>query len=273
MTVNQADIIKALEDNWDKLPLAAYEKPTLPSEHPANICAYDKIEQLCDQIKQANNINNPEGVHALNVFLTRLLFCYYAEDTGLFKTNQFTKAIESYTHEDGCDMSSFFTRLFYILNQPDGSSVRNVLQAYYTDFPYVHGSLFSTSEAVPELNGFARKLIIDCGALDWVNINAEIFGPIFQTVLDAEQFKGFTQHTISAVTRKTFDKDSDETATEILGLYEFIESTGQVEELLDFVYDKAKNGDPGDLKTAIRTFDYYTKDNMNEERLRELRSM
>lgn len=162
------------------LPLAGYEKAIMFSEHPADIRASEKMGRLFDQIKQINNFRTPAEIHALNVFLTRLLFCYYAEDTGLFAEDQFTKAIKSYTQEDGCDISAFFTRLFYVLNQPNGSNARDVLPAHYTDFPYVNGSLFAANEAVPEFNGSARKLLIDCGSLDWSEINPDIFGSMFQ---------------------------------------------------------------------------------------------
>lgn len=176
------------------LPLAGYEKAIMFSEHPADIRASEKMGRLFDQIKQINDFSKPEDIHALNVFLTRLLFCYYAEDTGLFAEDQFTKAIKSYTQEDGCDVSAFFTRLFYVLNQPNGSNARDVLAAHYTDFPYVNGSLFAAEEAVPEFNGSARKLLIDCGTLDWSEINPDIFGSMFQAVVDPGQRGNLGQH-------------------------------------------------------------------------------
>ncbi|MGP5057612.1 DNA methyltransferase [Psychrobacter celer] len=176
------------------LPLAGYEKAIMFSEHPADIRASEKMGRLFDQIKQINDLSKPEDIHALNVFLTRLLFCYYAEDTGLFKEGQFTSTIKSVTQEDGCDLSSFLTRLFYVLNRPDSANTRNVLPAHYTDFPYVNGSLFAAAEPVPEFNGAARKLLIDCGTLDWSEINPDIFGSMFQAVVDTEQRGNLGQH-------------------------------------------------------------------------------
>lgn len=176
------------------LPLAGYEKAIMFSEHPADIRASEKMGRLFDQIKQINDLSKPEDTHALNVFLTRLLFCYYAEDTGLFKEGQFTSAIKSVTQEDGSDLAAFFTRLFYVLNQAPGSNARDALPAHYTDFPYVNGSLFAAEEAVPEFNGSARKLLIDCGTLDWSEINPDIFGSMFQAVVDTEQRGNLGQH-------------------------------------------------------------------------------
>ena len=173
------------------LPLAGYEKAIMFSEHPADIRASEKMGRLFDQI---NDLSKPEDTHALNVFLTRLLFCYYAEDTGLFKEGQFTSTIKSVTQEDGSDLAAFFTRLFYVLNQAPGSNARDALPAHYTEFPYVNGSLFAAEEAVPEFNGAARKLLIDCGTLDWSEINPDIFGSMFQAVVDTEQRGNLGQH-------------------------------------------------------------------------------
>lgn len=176
------------------LPLAGYEKAIMFSEHPADIRASEQMGRLFDLIKQRNNSSKPEDIHALNVFLTRLLFCFYAEDTGLFEENQFTNAISSFTQKDGCDMSAFFTRLFYVLNQPYGSNARDALPAHYTNFPYVNGSLFAVDTPVPEFSANARKLLIDCGTLDWSEINPDIFGSMFQAVIDTEQRGNLGQH-------------------------------------------------------------------------------
>lgn len=66
------------------LPLAGYEKAVMYSEHPADVKASEKMGQLFDLIRERNDLSKPEDIHALNVFLTRLLFCFYAEDTGIF---------------------------------------------------------------------------------------------------------------------------------------------------------------------------------------------
>lgn len=66
------------------LPLAGYEKAVMYSEHPADLKATEKMGQLFDLIRERNDLTKAEDIHALNVFLTRLLFCFYAEDTGIF---------------------------------------------------------------------------------------------------------------------------------------------------------------------------------------------
>lgn len=98
------------------LPLAGYEKAIMYSEHPADVKASEKMGELFDLIRERNDLSKPAYIHALNVFLTRLLFCFYADDTGIFERNQLANAIQSYTKEDGSDVNQFFIDLFAVLN-------------------------------------------------------------------------------------------------------------------------------------------------------------
>lgn len=176
------------------LPLAGYEKAIMFSEHPADIKASESMGRLFDLIKQNNDLTKAEDIHALNVFLTRLLFCFYAEDTNLFEEGQFTSAIQSYTQKDGSDVDVFFTHLFEVLNLPQDSDARNALPAHFSAFPYVNGSLFAASEPVPSFSANARRILISCGQLDWSEINPDIFGSMFQAVVDVEQRGNLGQH-------------------------------------------------------------------------------
>ena len=83
------------------LPLVGIEKAIISSENPADVKAAEKMGKLFDLIRIQNDLSQPADIHALNVFLTRLLFCLFAEDTGIFAKGQFTSAIQSYTEEDG----------------------------------------------------------------------------------------------------------------------------------------------------------------------------
>ena len=176
------------------LPLAGYEKAIMHSEHPADIRASEKMGQLFDLIKGRNDLTTPEDIHALNVFLTRLLFCFYAEDTGIFAEGQMTSAIQSSTQTDGSDLNEFFSDLFKILNLDDSSPERKDMPAHFQAFPYVNGGLFQTDEPIPEFGRQARRILIDCGSLDWSQINPDIFGSMFQAVIDAEQRGNLGQH-------------------------------------------------------------------------------
>lgn len=176
------------------LPLAGYEKAIMHSEHPADIRASEKMGQLFDLIKGRNDLTTPEDIHALNVFLTRLLFCFYAEDTGIFAEGQMTSAIQSSTQVDGSDLAQFFSSLFKVLNLNDNSPERKDMPAHFQAFPYVNGGLFQTDEPIPEFGRQARRILIDCGTLDWSQINPDIFGSMFQAVIDAEQRGNLGQH-------------------------------------------------------------------------------
>ncbi len=177
------------------LPLiAGYEKAVMYSEHPADIKASEKMGQLFDLIRERNDLSKPEDIHALNVFLTRLLFCFYAEDTGIFTQDQMTKAIESTTSITGEDLDQFFTDLFTALNLPDGSVEKAKLAAHFQAFPYVNGGLFRTDEPIPEFSVKARRLLLECGSLSWAEINPDIFGSMFQAVIDQEQRGNLGQH-------------------------------------------------------------------------------
>ena len=101
------------------LPLAGMEKSQIVDENPADVKAAEKMAKLYDEIIKDNEIKDEEDVHSLNVFLTRLLFCYFAEDSNIFEDNQFTKAIEQHTQVDGSDLDDYLLRLFEVLDTPE----------------------------------------------------------------------------------------------------------------------------------------------------------
>ncbi len=191
--------LEATMDELDKqyaffLPLAGYEKAVMYSEHPADVKASEKMGRLFDLIRERNDLSKPEDIHALNVFLTRLLFCFYAEDTGIFSQGQMTSAIQSTTQEDGTDVDQFFSDLFAVLNLDDKAPERKAMAAHFQEFPYVNGGLFEANEPIPEFGRKARRLLIDCGNMDWSEINPDIFGSMFQAVIDEEQRGSLGQH-------------------------------------------------------------------------------
>ena len=176
------------------LPLAGYEKAVMYSEHPADLKATEKMGQLFDLIRERNDLTKPEDIHALNVFLTRLLFCFYAEDTGIFEDKQLTSTLQACTREDGSDVDQFFTDLFTVLNLAEDSPQRKRMASHFQAFRYVNGGLFRDDEPVPEFGRKARRLLLDCGALNWSEINPDIFGSMFQAVIDEEQRGNLGQH-------------------------------------------------------------------------------
>jgi type II restriction/modification system DNA methylase subunit YeeA len=155
------------------LPWAGMEKATHKNENPADVKAAEKMAKLFDEIKKDNPDNSDEFIHGLNVFLSRLLFCFFAEDTNIFKRGQFTNAISSHTQADGSDLSNYLDKLFDVLNTHDRN--RKDLPAYLNEFPYVNGGLFQHKHKTPSFTRRSRQAIIDAGELDWSAINPDIF--------------------------------------------------------------------------------------------------
>ncbi|WP_225086797.1 class I SAM-dependent DNA methyltransferase [Pectobacterium colocasium] len=176
------------------LPLVGLEKAIISSENPADVKAAEKMGRLFDLIRVHNDLSKSEDIHALNVFLTRLLFCLFAEDTGIFALAQFTSAVKSFTEEDGSDLDSFLYQLFGVLDEKPDSPQRQRLPAHLAAFPYVNGGLFASDEPVPELRKKGRKILLECGTMNWSEINPDIFGSMFQAVIDVEQRSRLGQH-------------------------------------------------------------------------------
>lgn len=176
------------------LPLAGLERAREFSEHPADVQASEKMGRLFDHIRKHNEFNTTDDLHALNVFLTRLLFCFYAEDTGIFKPKQFHDLIDGTTHVDGSDIDTLLFELFEVLDLPESSSERQNKPTHLTAFPYVNGSLFEYQFAIPKFNARTRRILLECARLSWAEINPDIFGSMFQAVIDPEQRGSLGQH-------------------------------------------------------------------------------
>jgi type I restriction-modification system DNA methylase subunit len=174
------------------LPWAGMEKSQYASENPADVKAAVKMAKLFDEIKKDNPDTSPEFLHGLNVFLARLLFCYFAEDTNIFGKDQFTNAIASHTQENGSGLDSYLERLFEVLNTPPNK--RKKLPNYLTEFPYVNGGLFDKYYPVPKLSRKSRSAMVENGELNWSAINPDIFGSMFQASIAEEQRDNLGQH-------------------------------------------------------------------------------
>lgn len=169
------------------LPWAGVEKMVYRGENPADVKAAEKMADFFDHIKSINYPANAtkEQLHEIVLFLNRLLFCLFAEDTKIFKHEpyQFTNVITR-TNVDGSDVHLALKRLFEVLNTPAES--RPDLPDYLSKFPYVNGGLFKKEIAIPKFDFKARKMLLDAGELDWSDINPDIFGSMIQGVADPE---------------------------------------------------------------------------------------
>lgn len=174
-------------------PMAGLERTKHFEEASADLKAAAKMGRLFDRLKEVNEFSTPEQLHALNVFLTRLLFCYFAEDTGIFDKNAFTKVITEASGESGEGLPDLLAQLFRVMNQPEGERPSG-LPKHIEDFPYVNGGLFRDDHPVPEIRGKGRRMMIECGQLAWEAVNPDIFGSMFQAVVDEESRDALGQH-------------------------------------------------------------------------------
>lgn len=175
-------------------PLAGIEKIQFTAEAEADVKSAELMAKLFDDIRRYNDIRDPQTVHALNVFMSRLLFCFFAEDTGLFpEDNLFTNTLKTHTKEDGSDLAEFIDRAFLAMSTND-SAVLSTLPKLYEVFPYVNGGLFRDRYPIPVLSRRARTLILNCGEYNWREINPDIFGSMIQAVVTPEQRAGLGMH-------------------------------------------------------------------------------
>ena len=165
-------------------PLMDVERVHYVEESPADIKAAEKLAKLHDELRSFNEFRSDDDLHDLNIFISRLLFCFFAEDTGIFEENLFTSSIQRYTKEDGSDLSQYLDETFNVM---DVSLRRSEIPSIVKQFPYVNGGLFSKHIQIPKMGQKARKIIIECGELDWKDINPDIFGSMIQAVVNPEE--------------------------------------------------------------------------------------
>lgn len=175
------------------LPWAGMEKAQHQVENPADVKAAERMAKLYDEVKKDNPTKTQEQVHNLNVFLSRLLFCFFAEDTDIFNKGQFTTGISSHTQQDGSDLHSYLDKLFVVMNT-DYPQRKKDLPAYLAAFPYVNGGLFSRPHTAPIFTRRSRQVVIESGELDWSAINPDIFGSMIQAVITPEHRGGLGMH-------------------------------------------------------------------------------
>ena len=163
------------------LPWAGIEKTQIENQNLADVKAAEKMAKLYDEIVKHNAVETEEQIHELNVFFSRLLFCFFAEDTGVFEKGTFTNAIGSLSHADGTDLHELLDQIFDVLNTKPDSRVG--FPAHLLKFEYVNGKLFERHSSAPRFTVKARSLALDCGTLDWSQINPDIFGSMIQAVV------------------------------------------------------------------------------------------
>ncbi len=173
-------------------PWAGFERTQLENINYADVRAAEKMAKLYDEVIKHNSIETEDDIHALNVFFSRLLFCFFAEDTGVFEESSFTNAIGSHTRESGEDAHEYLDQLFRVLNEDHDE--RDGVPAHLMGFGYVNGNLFAHRSRAPRFSAKARALILECGTLDWSQINPDIFGSMIQAVVHPSHREGLGMH-------------------------------------------------------------------------------
>ena len=165
------------------LSLAGIERYEAVEEALADIRAAGRLAKFYDAVLADNPDWNDEGhVHTINLFLTRILFCMFAEDTGIFEQDLFSKSLNEYTDINGGDVGHFLDQIFTVMDTSDKERVN--LPGFVCAFPYVNGGLFKDRIEIPKFTRLSRRLLIEAARLNWREINPDIFGSMIQAVVE-----------------------------------------------------------------------------------------
>lgn len=187
---------KTLEFSIDELVLnvqsfgylLGYQKKTYKEQDPANIKAAELMGKLHDRLEDIGYTGHP-----LEVYLVRILFLLFAEDTTIFNKQQFQDYIEQRTSEDGSDLASKLQELFQVLNTAKANRFKN-LDEQLADFPYVNGKLFEEILPSASFDTKMRQALLDCCYIDWSQISPAIFGSMFQSVMNPKERRNLGAH-------------------------------------------------------------------------------
>ena len=168
--------------------ISGYQTKSYKEQDAVNIEAAERMGALHDRLKAIGYTG-----HVLEVYLVRLLFCLFADDTSIFQRRQFQDFIEQRTAEDGQDLGERLGTLFENLNIPQDQRLKT-LDEQIADFPYVNGSLFAQHLPTAAFDRGMRDTLLECCALDWSKISPAIFGALFQSVMDEKRRRNLGAH-------------------------------------------------------------------------------
>lgn len=168
--------------------ISGYKTTAYKEQDAVNIKAAERMGELHDKLKAIGY----EG-HALEVYLVRLLFCLFADDTSIFERRQFQDLIEQRTAEDGQDLAQWLANIFEVLDTPPGKRLKS-LDEQLAAFPYVNGSLYAERLGIAAFDREMRDILLECCGLDWGRISPAIFGALFQSVMVPELRRNLGAH-------------------------------------------------------------------------------
>lgn len=168
--------------------IAGYEKRTYKEEDPVNIDAAYLMGQLHDKLESVGYTG-----HALEVYLVRLLFCLFADDTGIFEKGIFEEYIDLHTKEDGSDLAMHIAQIFQVLNTPNEQRLSNINESLDA-FPYVNGQLFEEALPFASFDSQMRETLLQTSGLNWGKISPAIFGSMFQAAMNPKERRNLGAH-------------------------------------------------------------------------------
>jgi hypothetical protein len=169
--------------------IAGYEKRVYKEGDPVNIEAAELMGKLHDRLKEIGYTG-----HTLEVYLVRLLFCLFADDTGIFdQKGIFWEYIDLHTKKDGSDLAMHIASIFDVLNTPTEKRLKN-LDESLAQFPYVNGKLFEEVLRPAAFDSKMREMLLEACAFDWGKISPAIFGSMFQAGMNPTERRNLGAH-------------------------------------------------------------------------------
>ena len=169
--------------------IAGYKAQEIKAQDPVNIKAAERMGKLHDALRASGY----EG-HPLEVLLVRVLFCLFADDTGIFQPAQAFRAfVEERTAADASDLGPRLAQLFQVLNTPEARRSQ-ALDEQLAQFPYINGKLFEEPLPMADFTAAMRDALLNACALDWSAISPAIFGSLFQSIMDAKARRNLGAH-------------------------------------------------------------------------------
>ena len=168
--------------------MSGYTKRTYQDEDPVNVQVAEKMGELHDALLASGY----DG-HKLEIFLVRLIYCLFADDTGIFPRDHFRFLLEEKTREDGTDTGTLIAQVFQTLDTPPEKRER-ALDEDLEKFPYVNGALYEEVLRFPNFDSRMRRTLLECLTFDWSRVSPAILGSMFQSVMDPGKRRNLGAH-------------------------------------------------------------------------------
>jgi len=168
--------------------VSGYASPKITDNGPVNIEAALLLGNLHDVLYK-----NMYRGHTLRQYMVRVLFCLFADYTGIFDRGRFYYCLDKYTKDDGSDVGSFLNLIFETLDTPE-TERQTTLEPDIAALPFVNGDLFRETLRAPVFKREGREALLTCCRFDWSQISPAIFGSLFQSVMDKDERRSLGAH-------------------------------------------------------------------------------